>query len=115
MENKIKFICMSIILFSASSMGQSFSSICKGNGEYYPNEKITSLISMTGESSGNPKKLYIYTERHGQTEVFASKDFRYADKADMMLFDNVKTAYISGAYVELCVTGGLVLYGIRLK
>lgn len=115
MNTKIKIIYIVSMIFSAPSMGQTFSSICKGNGEYYSNEKITSLISMTGESSGNPKRLYIYTERHGQNKVFASKDFRYGDQADRMLFDNVKTAYMSGAYVELCVTGGAVLYGIRLK
>ncbi|MEM5490768.1 hypothetical protein [Enterobacter cloacae] len=103
------------LLMSQAVSAQTFREICQGNGEFYDNVKITSVITMTGDSSGNPKKVYIYTDKGGSTNVFASKDLRNADRADILMASNAQLAYLTSNNVELCVTGSGALYGIRLK
>lgn len=106
---------MFTLLTSQNVSAESFRDICYGNGEFYENVKITSVITMTGNSPGNPKRVYIYTDRGGSTNVFASKELRNADKSDILMASNAQLAYLTGGNVDLCVTGGGALYGVRLK
>lgn len=114
----VKILTRSIIslalVISQNVSADSFGDICSGNGFVYSDVKITSVIIMTGESSGNPKRVYIYTNK-SDGKVFASKDLRTADRADLLMASNAQLAYLMGSNVDLCVTGGGGLYGVRLK
>lgn len=114
----MKILTRSIIslalVISQNVSAESFDDICSGNGNMHRDVKITSVIMMTGESSGNPKRVYIYTDKSG-ANVFASKDLRTADRADSLMASNAQLAYLMGSNVDLCVTGGGALYGVRLK
>lgn len=111
-------ICYSflmIISIQQSVFAETMKNVCDGNAEYYENDQITSIIAMTGDSPGNPKRISIYTKKVGDKEIFASKNLKTADRADMLLSSTAQIAYLMGTTVDLCVTGGGQLYAIRLK
>ncbi|WP_147392451.1 hypothetical protein [Arsenophonus endosymbiont of Aleurodicus floccissimus] len=86
--------------------------VCRGNGEFIENVRITSVMIMGAK---NNRKLYIAT--NNDRDWIATKSYDSGNHpSDRVLIDVVVKANILNNYVDLCITGnGHELYGINLK